>query len=109
MLPYLQGIASTSNAGLAGVPVPGQSADPYFEGGLGTALGQIFRRNFTTNRAQIGFQGTFNNRIAQGDYGIDQLQLRQGELLKRRSQNQILVDISFQLTALRQARRPLHG
>jgi outer membrane protein len=103
ILPYLQGIASTSHQGLSGVPVPGQPSDPYYEGGLGTALGQIFRRNFYTTRAQIAFQGIFGNRISQGDYGIDQLQLRQGELVKRRNLNQIVVDISFQMTALRQS------
>ncbi len=103
ILPYLQGIASTSNSGLSGVPVAGQPADPYYVGGLSTALGQIFRRNFYSTRTQIAFEGIFGNRVSQGDYGIDQLQLRQGELVKRRNMNQIVVDISFQMTALRQA------
>ena len=104
VLPFLQGILSTSNNGLAGDPVAGQPADPYFVGGFGTALGQVFRRNFHSDRAQIAFQGTLGNRISQGDYGIDQLQLRQSDLIKRRNLNQIVVDISFQLTALRQSR-----
>ena len=38
ILPYLQGIASTSHNGSSGVPVPGQPSDPYYVGGLGTAL-----------------------------------------------------------------------
>ncbi len=42
--------------------------------------------------------------MAQGDYGIDRLQLRQNELIERRNMNQIVVDISNQMTALRQAR-----
>ena len=104
ILPFLQGTFATSNSGLAGVPIPGTPADPFFDGGLGTALGQIFRRNFSTNRAQYVFQGLIGNHVAQGDYGIDQLQMRQGDLTKRRSLNQIVVDISFQMTALRQAR-----
>ncbi len=104
VLPFLQGIASSTSAGLAGVAVPGQDADPRFVGGVGTALGQVFKRDYATNRAQIAFQGVFGNRISQGDYGIDQLQLRQGDLIKRRNLNQIVVDISFQITALRQSR-----
>jgi len=104
ILPFLQVTFATSNSGLAGVPIPGTPADPFFDGGLGTALGQIFRRNFSTNRAQYVFQGLIGNHVAQGDYGIDQLQMRQGDLTKRRSLNQIVVDISFQMTALRQAR-----
>ena len=50
------------------------------------------------------FQGSIHNRVAQGDYGVDQLQLRQSELINRRNQNQLVVDISNQMVALRQAR-----
>ena len=34
------------------------------------------------------------NHVAQGDYGVEQLQLRQGDLIERRNQNQLVVDIS---------------
>src|SRR5262249_32617584 len=78
--------------------------DNYYVGGLGTAFGQVFRRNFPTQRAAVLFQPTLLNRVAQGDYGIDQLQLQQGNLIERRNMNQIVVDISNQITALRQAR-----
>ncbi len=109
LLPSLQGIAAELNAGLAGtaVPQPGgpeAQADPYFVGGLGTAFGQVVRRNFPNQRAAVLFQGTIGNHIAQGDYGVDQLQLRQGEMVNRRSLNQIVVDVSNQVIALRQAR-----
>jgi outer membrane protein len=50
------------------------------------------------------FAGTIKNRVAQGDYGIEQLQLRQSDLVERRNQNQLVVDISNQVVALRQAR-----
>src|ERR1035441_6584096 len=43
------------------------------------------------------------NRSAQADYGIDQLQFRQGQLQSQRDRNQILVDISSAVSALRQA------
>ena len=50
---------------------------------------------------------TIHNRIAQSDYGIEQLQLRQGDLVTRRTRNQLMVDISNQMIALRQARARL--
>jgi outer membrane protein TolC len=107
VLPILQGIASTTDHGLSGTAVPqpdGTTADPYYVGGLGNALGQVFRRNFYDRRGQIAFQGRIGNHISQADYGIEQLQLRQGDLVERRNMNDIVVAISNQMIALRQAR-----
>ncbi len=104
LLPFLVGIYSTSDVGLAGKAVPGQNAPSEFVGGLGTALSQVFRRNFYNQRATIGYEMFLGNRSSQADYAIDQLQLRQGDLIERRNLNQIVVDISNQMIALRQAR-----
>jgi outer membrane protein len=106
VLPLLSAIGAMSAGGLAGAPNPPSGEAPYppFVGGLGTALGQVFRRDYPTQRAAVIFQGTIGNRIAQGDYGVDQLQLRQSDLIERRSMNQIVVDISNQMVALRQSR-----
>ncbi len=111
VLPSLQGIAAISANGISGQATPpvivnGQAytADPYYVGGLGNALGQVFRNNFPTHRAGILFQGTLHNHVAQGDYGVEQLQLRQGDLVERRNLNQLVVDISNYMVALRQAR-----
>jgi outer membrane protein len=107
VLPILQLIGAISESGLSGKnnPQPGGiAADPYYVGGLGNALGQVFRNNFPNRRAAVLFEGLFHNRVAQGDYGIDQLQLRQNEMVTRRSMNQLVVDISNQVIALRQAR-----
>ena len=106
LLPILQGSASTTNTGLAGGlnPLSGQLPSQYLVGGYGTALGQIFRHDYTSRQGQIVFVGTFNNRSAQGDYGIDQLSLRQGDLVERRNRNDMVVQISNQMIAVRQAR-----
>ncbi len=111
VLPQLQGVAAISASGLSGTASPPvlvggklYSADPYYVGGLGNALGQVFRDNFPTRRAGLVFQGAIGNHVAQGDYGIEQLQLRQGDLVERRNRNQLVVDISNQMVALRQAR-----
>jgi outer membrane protein TolC len=103
LLPSLQVVGQTYNRGLAGQPGSG-STNAFFVGGYGSALGQIFRRNFPNEAGSISFSIPFNNRIAQGDYGIDQLQYRQDQLRNQRDDNQILVDVSSQMNALRQAR-----
>ncbi|MCU1250155.1 MAG: outer rane efflux protein, partial [Edaphobacter sp.] len=78
LLPTLQGFAAVSDTGLAGTPVTqpgGGGPDPYFIGGLGSALGQIFRRNFPNERVGFSLQQVpvFVDHIDQGDYAIDQL------------------------------------
>lgn len=106
LLPTLQVSAQTYDRSLAGVyqPSSGSPNNKYFIGGYGTALGQIFRHDFPNNQASIYLSIPFNNRQAQGDYGIDQLQLRQSALSGQRDSNQIVVNISNQMSALRQAR-----
>jgi outer membrane protein len=107
VLPTLRGVVSTYDTGLAGTANPQSGAgpaNPYYVGGFGTALGQIFRHNFPSEQAQLTFFGNLRNRVAQGDYGVEQLQLRQSDLVERRSMNQLVVDISNFMIALRQAR-----
>jgi outer membrane protein len=106
LLPTLTGFASLTDSGLSGTPNPGAGADPYFAGGLGNALGQVFRRNFPTNRVGLSLNSVpvFVDHIDQGDYAIDQLQFRQTQLSQQREINQLAVDVSNQVVALRQAR-----
>lgn len=107
ILPNAQLFLSSYNSALSGTSNPqpnGFRPDPYFVGDLGNAVGQIFRRNFPNERVGVLLQTSIGNHISQGDYGIDQLQLRQSQLSARRDQNKLIVDISSQLVALRQAR-----
>jgi outer membrane protein len=106
VLPTLQGRALVNARGLAGAynPASGEPNPTNFNGGFGTAFGQVVRHDFGTDQGAGLFVGQLHNRIPQGDYGIDQLQLRQGDLIERRNMNQIVVSISNQITALRQAR-----
>jgi outer membrane protein len=106
-LPSLQVLAAASANGLSGTPAPNPGEappNPYFVGGIGNVFAQIGRHNFPNERAAVLFQGTINNRLAQGDYGVEQLQLRQNELITRRTLDQLVVDISNQMVVLRQAR-----
>ena len=99
-----------SQAGIAGTgrtvtyqgqPVP---PNPYFVGGIGTALGQVFRRDFPSESIFGGYEMAFRNRQALADYAIDQLQFRQTQLATRRDLNQVQVDVQNYVIALRQAR-----
>jgi outer membrane protein len=110
ILPTLQTFATVSQSGLAGAPKPvvtphyTLSPDPYFVGGTGNALGQIFRRNFPNEGAGGGIAGNLENGQAQADWGIDQLQLRQRRLTTRKDENQAQVDVLNAVIALQQAR-----
>ncbi|HVN06551.1 MAG TPA: TolC family protein [Bryobacteraceae bacterium] len=101
LLPNLTVQAQTYNRGVSGSAQ--LDANPYFVGGYGTALGQIFRRNFPNEAGSLGLSMTVHNRQAQGDYGIDQLQYVQSLVSSQRDTNQIVVDISNQVSALRQS------
>jgi outer membrane protein len=113
ILPTLQGVGVESHAGLAGAPKTVtfdgfvENADPRFQGGIGTALDQVFRRDFATDIAGAFFQAPIRNRQAQADYSIDLLQLRQTQLTNRKDLNQVEVDVRSGVVALQQARARL--
>ncbi|HTW64093.1 MAG TPA: TolC family protein [Bryobacteraceae bacterium] len=110
ILPLLLAIGTESTAGLSGTPrtvvssFGVETANPYFDGGIGNALGQTLRRNFPTNRGTVIFQTPLPNRQAQADAAIDQLTLRQSQIQLSKDLNQAAVDISNYVVALRQAR-----
>jgi outer membrane protein len=111
LLPSAGVLASRSTQGLSGTPkivqLPGVTpftADPYFQGGIGTALGQVFRQNFPTESIGVFGQIQIYDRAAQADYGIDQLTLRQQQLISAKDMNQAQVDVTNSVVALRQAR-----
>jgi outer membrane protein TolC len=105
LLPVLIAYGVMSDRGAAGTPAPGQRVNQYFNGGYGTALGQIFRRNFPNEYGGLFLNGfPLHNRQAQADYGIEQLQLQAAQLTGQKANNDIAVNVSNQVIALRQAR-----
>lgn len=76
----------------------------YFQGNIGTALGQMIRRDFPSESGGVYFGPTLRNRQARADQSIDQLSYRQVELENERTINQMAVDVSNQLIGLQQAR-----
>jgi len=110
VLPFAVVLGSESQAGIAGtgktVTVDGFTVppNPYFVGGIGTALGQVFRRDFPSENITGAYQMAFRNRQALSDYAIDQLTLRQTQLSDQKDFNQVQVDVQNYVIALRQAR-----
>jgi outer membrane protein TolC len=122
MLPQLSGFATFSNSGLAGqvntqpypVTLPnGQTVmqtrtaadvNPYFLGGFGTVLGQVFGRNFPNYSAGVSLTITLRNRSTQADFITDQLNYRQQQLQDKQLHNSIKLNVINAQTAVRQAR-----
>lgn len=88
---------------LRGNPLP-RNVDPFFIGGFGKTLNQLFRRNFPDYSLGFQLNVPLRNRSAQADMIIDSLSLRQQELNEQRTLNQLRVDISNAVIGLRQAR-----
>jgi outer membrane protein TolC len=110
VLPFAVVLGNESQAGIAGtgrtVTIDGFTAppNPYFVGGIGTALGQVFRRDFPSENITGAYEMTLRNRQALSDYAIDQLSFRQTQLSNRKDLNQVQVDVQNYAIALRQAR-----
>lgn len=109
LLPSLNAFAEVTNNALAGslnAIYNGccGSPDQYFVGSSGTALAQLFRRNFPNYSAGFQFNIPLRNRAAQADYAMDQLKLRTEELQMQRLFNQIRVDVKNAVIGLQQAR-----
>jgi outer membrane protein TolC len=109
LLPSLSVFADVNNQGLAGAYNPQYDnccgpASSIFVGGLGSALGQEFRRNFPNYSAGFSVSIPLRNRQAQADYAMDQLKLRQQELQLQRTVNQIRVEVKNAVVGVQQAR-----
>ncbi len=109
LMPNLQAFLELTNNGLSGPVNPIYNGccgtpDPYFAGGTGNLLGQLFRRDFPNYSAGVSLTIPFRNRAAQADYITDELQLRQAELQLQRAVNLVRVDVKTALIGLQQAR-----
>jgi outer membrane protein len=110
ILPSLQVLGGANNQGLAGVPHTvffqgrPQVPDPFIVGNIGTALEQIFRRDYPSQHIGGFASVPVFNRQAQADYGVDQLQLRQSQLTTQKQMNQLEVDVMNAVVAVRQAK-----
>jgi outer membrane protein len=118
MLPSVDAFAILRNNALAGqintitppAGVPssilgrGSNIDPYFLGGYGTVLGQLFGRNFPDYSVGLQLNVPLRNRAAQADMMTAQLNLRQLQLQQQQTVNGVRVDVQNTLIAVQQAR-----
>jgi outer membrane protein len=115
LLPTLNAFVQLDNNALAGnantvIGPTGSSvvglgtANPYFLGGTGSLLGQLFGRNFPDYAVGLNLNIPIRNRTAQADYILDQLTIRQSELTLKKQENQIRVDVQNGMIAVQQAR-----
>jgi outer membrane protein len=114
--PSLDLIASARNNGLAGDvnPLTLQGAalhnpDPALIGGYGTALSQLFRRNYPDYGVGLQLTIPLKNRAAEADYARDSLVLRQQEVRLLQLRKQVHVEIQNALIALDQSRATLEA
>jgi outer membrane protein TolC len=107
--PSLQAFASFTNAAQVGAPNPLNvnnefgAPDPYYYGGYGSLLAQMFRRNFPNYTVGFSLTVPIRNRAAQADFATDQLQMRQQELQLEKSISQVSVDVRNALIGVEQA------
>jgi outer membrane protein TolC len=104
-------VASLANNALAGQvnPIPApvgtvHSNTPFFIGGYGTVLAQLFARNFPNYSAGFNLSVPLRNRAAQAQAITDELTYRQQQLGLQRLENQVRVDVQNAVVGLMQAR-----
>jgi len=120
--PTVDAFGTFQNNGLSGTlnqlpvpPVPGATnlnpvtrnpaaVDGYFLGGYGTALSQVFRRNFPDYSFGVTLNIPLRNRGAQADMLREQLAVRQSEVRLQQQLNQVRVDVQNAVISLQQAR-----
>ena len=120
LLPQLSAYATLNNNALSGeinsLPIPSTipgvapqlrsstAVDPFFLGGYGNFLRQMFARNFPDYTFGVQLSIPLRNRSAQADMVSAQLSLRQSEVQQQQQINQIRVDVQNAMIGVQQAR-----
>ncbi len=105
LLPEVDLVGIAQNNALAGQPNPlAPNGDTTFIGGYGSALEQIFARNYPTYGVGINVTLPLRNRIAQADAARDQIQTRQTEIRLEQFRKQAQLEVEDALVAMRRAR-----
>jgi len=104
--PQLNLVGIVQNSGMAGDlnPLAGTVMGAANPGGYGTALGQLFRRDFPTYGVGVQLTLPVRNRVAQADAVRDELQVRQTQVRRQQLQDQVRLEVADAEQSLRQAR-----
>ncbi|WP_031497864.1 TolC family protein [Bryobacter aggregatus] len=114
LLPSVDLVARVANNGLGG-DLNGNGGEltpngtprmvnPIFLDGLGSALGQVFRRNYPDYGVAVNVSVPIRNRAAKADVERDQFTVRQSEIRLRQLEKQVRLEIANAQIALEQAR-----
>jgi outer membrane protein len=114
LLPSLDAFVQLQNNALVGQAVPVTSggggaefvptSDPFFIGGFGRSLAQLFSRNFPDYTVGFQLNIPIHNRAAQADMTAAQLGLRQQQIQEQSLINSIRVQVRNAAVELEQAR-----
>jgi outer membrane protein len=104
--PQLDLVGTVQNSGLAGDlnPLSPTSSQGLALGGYGTALGQLFRRDYPIYAIGLQLTLPLRNRVAQADAARDELQVRQAQVRHQQLEDQVRLEVADAEENLRQAR-----
>jgi outer membrane protein len=85
-------------------PLAGTVSGSLTPGGYGTALGQLFRRDYPSYGVGLQLTLPLRNRVAQADAVRDELQVRQAQVRHQQLQDQVRLEVADAEESLRQAR-----
>jgi len=102
--PQIDLVGTMQNGGLAGDPNLLAGGTPAVGGGYGSALGQVFRRDFPTYGVGVQLTLPLRNRVAQADAVRDELQLRQSQVRRQQLEDQVRLEVADAQVSLQQAR-----
>ena len=97
-------LAGSENALFRGLPGENSIISPFFLGGLGTAGGQLLRRNFPDYQVRVQLNIPLKNRQARADYTAALLEKRQQEIRFVQAGNAIRTEVQSATIRIQQAR-----
>jgi outer membrane protein TolC len=104
-LPEVDLIGVVQNNGLAGTTSPTlPNGYAGFSGGYGSALEQLFARNYPTYGVGVQVTLPIHNRVAEADLARDEIQVKQQQVRVAQLQNEARLEVQDAIIAMRRAR-----
>ena len=104
-LPEVDLVGVVQNNGLAGTASPTlPNGYAGYSGGYGTALEELFARNYPTYGVGLQVNLPIHNRVAEADLARDEIQVKQQQVRVAQLQNQARLEVEDAVIAMRRAR-----
>ncbi|MGP8244190.1 MAG: TolC family protein [Bryobacteraceae bacterium] len=101
--PEIDLVGTLQNSGLAG-PLTGYQVSQMFQGGYGSALGQVLAHDYPTYAVGLQVTLPLRNRVAEADRARDEVLAKQTQVRYKQLQNLVALQIEDALIAMRRAR-----